>query len=161
MQPVQATVPATPYYSQVLPSQTPVTKGVWTEILLLVNRLGSEGAGVWLGKDKADSSLPGVKQSTNTSQGFLVPVTSQLSSCHPTACQGQDFRTNPGWNPNICWAEATSRGRVTPGFALGCELTGATALKSVAPDSPAQPSRAFGHPGTVIHLTLFTRSPSG
>lgn len=51
-----------PLISQILPSQKPVTKWVWTEILFLVNRPGSKGAGMWLGRGEAASPLPGVGQ---------------------------------------------------------------------------------------------------
>lgn len=49
MQPIWVTLHPTSNYGQRLPSQTPVTKRVWTEILSLVSRLGSEEAGMWPG----------------------------------------------------------------------------------------------------------------
>lgn len=142
MQPFWVTLHPTLNYSKRLPTQTPVTQWVWTEILFPVSRLGSEAAGVWPGGCKAAGPCQAVG-SRLTYRGEVSCAFSRLSS-----------RVQLG-PPSVCWAEATSRGRAAPGLAPGCRLLRwCSPGTGSAPTGTAQPcgraSCPFIHPHPLV-----------
>lgn len=136
-----------PLISQVLPSETLVTKWVWTEMPFLVDGPGSKGLACgW--HQAASPQCAWCGTALLTRQGVLVPATSQLSSHHPQHAEvrlSSQIQQSP---PDICWA--------TCGSWLCPRLAGGTALGSMALEPPArlclQPARSR-HPS-------FTRAPT-